>query len=148
MPKYYQPKKNNPYILQDKALYKQVFWLIMRYPALIEQRQQIIHDSPPPPDGLPNGKGRVGDPTQRKALLLAEISGQLEAIDQTIAELSVKYEKTCVGDRFDPYKAFVDFGTFSYYRSKPGKDAGPCYRTFNRYRSEFVFKVAKKLNYF
>lgn len=148
MPRYYQPKKGNPYILDDKALYKQVFWLIMRYPTLIEQRQRIIHGSPPPPDGMPNGKGTAGDPTQRKAMLLAEISSQLEAIDQTIVELSAKYERTCTGDKFDPYEAFVDYGAFCGYRSKPGRDCAPCYRTFNRYRSEFVYGVAKKLYYF
>ena len=148
MPRYYQPKRDNPYMLEDKALYKQVFWLIMRYPALAEQRLQIMHGSPPPSDGMPNGKGTVGNPTLRKAMLLAEISGQLEAIDQTMVELSAKYEKTCTGEKFDPYEAFVDYGVFCYYRSKPGRDAAPCYRTFNRYRSEFVYKVAKKLNYF
>lgn len=146
MPRNYQLKRNNPYRM-DHNLYMQITYMIKRYRDLILQYNGVLHGSTPPADGMPRGN-ETGDPTAKKAALMIELSCQITAIDDTIAELRGKYCRTCTGEIFDPYEAFLDYGVFCYYRSKPDKDEAPSYKTWKRYRAEFVYKVAKNLNYF
>ena len=146
MPRNHQPKRNNPYWMEHN-LRMQVLYLIKRYQDLIDQRNNAMYGSPAPPDGMPKGSGITGDPTQCKALVLAALSSQIEAIDQTIVELRGIYDSTCGSGLFDPYKAFKSYENFCYYRSDPNKDIAPSKITWKRYRSEFIYKVAKKLNY-
>lgn len=147
MARHYQPKNNNPYLLEHD-LYMQMFYTIRRYPKLSERREKVLFGSPPPPDGMPSGKGETSNPTERKAVVLAQLDAEIEAIEQTIIYLKGKYSDTYTGEEFDPYEAFMDYGVFCFYRSGKGKDIAPCKRTWNRYRSEFAYLVAKKLNYF
>ena len=147
MARHYQPKNNNPYSLEHD-LYMQMFYTIRRYPKLFERREKVLFGSPPPPDGMPSGKGETSNPTERKAVVLAQLDAEIEAIEQTIIYLKGKYSNTYTGEEFDPYEAFMDYGVFCYFRSGKGKDIAQCKRTWNRYRSEFAYLVAKKLNYF
>lgn len=142
----YQVRRNNPYRL-EKNLYKQVTYLVKRYHNLISRCNNIIHSSPPPPDGMPKGN-MTGDSTANKAARIEELQREITAIDDTIMEMRGKYSDTCTGEPFDAYESFDDYGVFCYYRSRPDKDEAPSYRTWLRYRSEFAYKVAKKLNYF
>lgn len=144
MPRHYQVKKNNPYIM-DKDVYMQMFYLIRCYPRLLGRREALLHGSPLPPDGQPRGSG-TSNPTEQKAMMLCTIGTQIEAIEQTIVYMRGKYS-TPERD-FDAYEAFMDYGVFCWYRSKPSKDMAPCKKTWYRYRSEFAYHVAKKLNYF
>lgn len=143
MPRHYQVKKNNPYIM-DKDVYMQMFYLIRCYPRLLGRREALLHGSPLPPDGQPRGSG-TSNPTEQKAMMLCTIGTQIEAIEQTIVYMRGKYS-TPERD-FDAYEAFMDYGVFCWYRSKPSKDMAPCKKTWYRYRSEFAYHVAKKLNY-
>ncbi len=147
MTRHYQPKTNNPYRLEHD-LYMQMFYKIRRYPTLIEERDKALYGAPPPPDGMPNGKGVTGNPTEKRALILMRIREDIEAIEQAMIYLRDKYRDTYTGEPFDPYESFMDYGAFCYYRSKKGKNTAPCERTWKRYRSEFAYIVAKKLNYF
>lgn len=142
----YQQKKSNPYYMPHDV-YMQALYKIKGYHELVRRRQKILHSSPPPPDGMPRGT-LSSNPTEKKALVLAVIDADLEAIEQAIIELQGKYSKTCTGEEFDAYEAFMDYGVFCYYRSKPRRDEGPHRSTWNRYRSEFAYLVMKKLNYF
>ena len=146
MPMDYQIKRKNPYRLEHN-LYKQVTYLIKRYHDLINQCNDILHNSPPPPDGMPKGN-ETGDPTAAKVALRLELQRQIAAIDDTISVLRCKYSDTCTGEPFDAYESFVDYGVFCYYRSRPDRDEAPSYRTWMRYKSEFVYGVSKKLHYF
>lgn len=146
MPREYQLKKNNPYYLDDRDIHMQMVYMIRNYPKLKSRREKLLYGSPPPSDGMPRGN-RTSNPTEEKALVLATISSQIEAVEQVVFELNAKYSKTYTGEPFDAYESFMDYGTFCYYRSKQCKDVAPCERTWKYYRSEFTYKLAKKLNY-
>ena len=146
MPKEYQPKRNNSHYM-DHNIYMQMKYLLENYPNLKEQRERLLYGSPAPADGLPKGNN-IGNPTEQKALVLCTIDGQIKAIEQVIFELQAKYSKTYTGKPFNAYKAFLDYSEFCLYRSKRNKDTAPCKRTWQYYRSEFTYKLAKKLNYF
>lgn len=147
MQEHYQAKHNNPYYIYDKNIYMQMIYMIKDYPELKKRRERILHGSPDPPDGQPKGT-KPSNPTEQKALILCTIDAQIKAIEQVIIELRSKYSKTYTGETFDAYEAFMDYGVFCYYRSKPGRDTAPCDKTWRRYRQEFVYKLAKKINYF
>ncbi len=147
MPRNYQITKNNPYHIANANTYRSVLYIIRDYDNLKRQREQILYGSAPPPDGMPRGNN-ISDPTSNRSILLATVESKIEAIDQTIFELNTKYSKTYTGEPFDAYEAFRDYGVFCYYRSKPGKELAPSTKTWSRYRSEFIYMVAKKLNYF
>ena len=146
MPREYQPKRNNPYYIDDRDIHMQMVYMIRNYPKLRARRERLLYGSPAPSDGQPRGNGTT-NPTEQKALVLATINGQIEAVEQVIIDLQGKYSRTCTGEPFDAYEAFMDYGVFCYYRSKPGKDEAPCERTWKYYRTEFTYKLAKKLNY-
>lgn len=128
-------------------MYMSVYYLIRSYKELKQRRTETIYASPKPPDGQPKGNA-LSDPTYSKVSVLYTLDEQIRAIEQTALELSEKYKKTYTGEPFDAVGAFLDFGTFSYYRSKKSRNVGPCKETWTRYRNEFCYKVAKKLNYF
>lgn len=143
----YQVKTNNPYYIGNINTYRETLYIVKDYHNLLRQREQILYSSPDPPDGMPGGSG-TSDPTYTKAAVLVTVERKIEAIEQTISKLRGKYSKTCTGELFDAYGAFEDYGVFCYYRSKPHREIAPCVRTWKRYRSEFLWNVAKKLNYF
>lgn len=143
----YQVKTNNPYYIGNINTYRETLYIVKDYHNLLRQREQILYSSPDPPDGMPGGSG-ISDPTYTKAAVLVTVERKIEAIEQTISKLRGKYSKTCTGELFDAYGAFEDYGVFCYYRSKPHRELAPCVRTWKRYRSEFLWNVAKKLNYF
>ena len=114
---------------------------------MLKQREQILIESPAPPDGMPRASG-TSDPTFSKASVLATVNTKIEAIEQTISSLRGKYADTYTGEPFDAYESFLDYAVFCYYRSRPERDAAPSYKTWRRYRAEFIWNVAKKLNFF
>lgn len=144
--RHYIPKRNNPYDMPHST-YMSVYYLIRSYEELKQRRREIPLESPPPADGLPKGN-RLSDPTADKAAVMLVLDMQLEAIEQTAFELKEKYSRTYTGESFDAIEAFMDYGVFSYYRAKKTKQEGPCRESWTRYRNEFCYKVAKKINYF
>lgn len=147
MPREYQLKRKNPYRIENSNTYRETLYIIMDYRNLLEQRKQILSSSPAPPDGMPRGSG-VSDPTFQKAAVLSVVETKLHAIEQTIFYLKGKYADTYSGEEFDAYESFLDYGVFCYFRSRPDRDLAPSERTWRYYRSEFVWHVAKKLNFF
>ena len=109
----YQYKKNNPYYIADKKIYKFLTATLQAYPSF----KKIPSD------------------------------GQKEAIEGVIDDMNVKYRATCTGEPFDAYGAYSDYRIFCYYRSNPNKDEAPSQRTWNRYRAEVIYSLAKKLKY-
>lgn len=61
----YQLMKNNPYYL-PRDTYKLTLSFIRSYPQLKEQLDDVIAESPAPPDGLPKGSS-TSDPTAQRA---------------------------------------------------------------------------------
>lgn len=147
MPREYQIKRSNPYHIENKNTYRETLYIVKDYPNLLRQREQILYASPAPPDGMPRGSG-ISDPTFSKAAVLVTVETKLAAIEQTISILRGKYADTCTGEGFDAYEAFLDYAVFCYFRSRPKKNEAPSVRTWRYYRSEFIWNVAKKLNFF
>lgn len=141
MPRNYQVQ--GPHRL-DHELYMRMFWLMRDYKRLQARKTRILYGSPPPPDGMPKGSG-TSNTTQHKAITLAAIDTDIRAIDEVIWDLKCKYAKTCTGEQFDPYGAYMDYGLFCYYRSRKLADRAPTRKTWQRYRNEFLYLLAKKL---
>ncbi len=142
----YTPKSKKEYYLEHN-LYMQILYMIRGYKNLKDRYYNIIHESPPPPDGMPRNN-KIGNPTEHKALTCAFILEQLIAIEQTIFELKAKYNNTYTDEEFDAHSAFMDYGAFCYYRSKKKRNISPHRSTWNAYRREFCYGVANRLNFF
>lgn len=140
-------QRGDKYHIEDHYLYMEMLNLMKGYNDMRRRRIKILYGSPAPPDGMPRGN-KTGTPTEDKALVLAAIDERLDAIDEVMAEMRGKYSKTYTGEEFAPYDAFMDYGVFCYYRSKKGRDEAPAQKTWSRYRSEVLYKLAKKLNLF
>lgn len=133
MSEYYQRKRNNPHWLPDDV-YRQTLSIVKNYREILCQRDSLL--------------SLTKNEREKKAAVLREVTRKAEAVEQTVFEMMAKYSDTYTGEPFDAYGAFRDYGVFCYYRSRREKDEAPCRRTWLRYRSEFVYKTAKKLNYF
>ena len=128
-------------------IYKMLTYMVRSYYELLERREEILNSSPKPADGMPRGSG-VSDPTADKATRLAVVDSQIHAISQVMCEMRNKYYNTCTGEPFEPLEAFNYYSVFCYYRSKPNKDEAPSRSTWYRYRSEFTYLLAAKLNFY
>lgn len=139
----YQTKKNNPYYIPHNV-YMQVLYKIKDYERLKQEQREILHASPPPLDGMPRGKG-VGDPTMAKAVRLANLSRQIEAIEESMAEMTGRWSGR-VYEGFDCYKAFFNEAYFNYMHIREDEsDAGPSRRTWNNFKSQLSIRIAQKL---
>lgn len=145
MARNYQVKSR--YHIDDHFLYMEMLNLMKGYNEMRARRTKILYGSPAPPDGMPRG-GNVGFPTEDKAVTLAAIDSRIEAIQEVLAEMQCKYGDTFTGEPFEPYEAFMDYGIFCYYRSRKDRDTAPTQKTWSRYRSEVLYKLAKKLKLF
>ena len=121
--------------------------MVKGYSEMRSRRTKILYGSPAPPDGMPRS-GRTGNPTEDKAVTLAAIDSRIEAIEEVMAEMKCKYGNTFTGEEFEPYEAFMDYGVFCYYRSRKERNTSPSQKTWSRYRSEVLYKLAKKLKLF
>ena len=82
MAKDYQQQKGNPYLL-PKTVYHRTLWVIRDYERLKAERNEILYSYSCEQDGLPHGSG-VGNPTEDKALKLAQIGRDMEAVEQAL----------------------------------------------------------------
>ena len=57
-----------------------VLWTIRGYARLLEQREEILEASPPPPDGQPGARS-PRSPVDDKAVRLADITTKIYAIE-------------------------------------------------------------------
>ncbi|MGN0107078.1 MAG: hypothetical protein ACI4A5_05190 [Hominilimicola sp.] len=133
MSEYYQRIKNNPYRLPDNV-YRQTAAIIRGYSEIRKQYDEII----------------LMDTAQRadKTSVLKELEKKMKAVEQCVIEMKEKYCRTYTNEEFPAREAYMDYGIFCYYRSRHGADTAPHRRTWLRYRQEFAWRTAKKLNYF
>lgn len=128
----YIPEKINI----TKNEYAQARILIRSLPELKEKRAKLMQASPPPPDGMPRGKGGTGDPTGDKASRIAEISERIKLIEscmETIPEeyrAGVKYYLT--------HRDVTRKRTITVFRLYCNPD------TFTRYVNAYVEEVARR----
>lgn len=125
----YQRQKNNKYILPS-ALYNKTIWQIRDYYRLKEVGNDIIYQQGIQYTGMPKGNS-LGDPTFQKAEKLAKVSDVIHAVEEAYEQIPPEYRKG-VWDNIQ-------------FRSPYPLDADR--RTYGRYKSRFVYMVARKLDY-
>lgn len=138
MPRNYQLKRYSKYLLPHDV-YMQMIYVIKDYNRLIQERERIMYGTPFN-DGQPRGTD-ISDPTESKAIRLAAINSEIEAIDQTSMEMIGRYSDRAIS--FKPLEAFHNYG---YFSGILGRNDGYCERTWKRYRQKFAYLVAKKLH--
>lgn len=124
----YQPKKNNPYLLPDN-LYGATVSHIRDYDRLKQRYDEILHGSPPPPDGMPRG-GDTGTPTEDKAIKREAIFNQLQCIEQALLMVPEEYRS----------------GVFREARYGGGYPCDAGRATYQRWKQRFIYWVADKMN--
>ena len=126
----YQRQKNNQYILPT-AVYNHTIWQIRDYRRLKEALADIPQESPESPDGMPRGRGGVGDPVYAKAVKMAAIRRVVDAIESELKAIPSEYRRG-VWESIQERKRFPNDADRS---------------TYGRYKSKYVYSVAVRLNY-
>ena len=124
----YQRKKTK-YSLPT-AVYHQTLWQIRDYYRLRELRDEILGSSAGPPDGMPGGSGHTGDPTQAKAIKLAEASRLVGIIDDELRRIPEEYRG----------------GVWRSIQFREPYPIDATRVTYSRWKSRFVYGVAHRLN--
>ena len=121
-----QRQKNNPYKLPHN-LYMRMLYLVLDYERIRSEREDIINGSPPA-DGVPHSG--VGNPTEHKAIRLAELNGSCTAIEKALSAVPAEYRKAIWNN--------------ICYQSPYPIIAGEA--TYKRWRCRFIYEVAKNLH--
>lgn len=141
----YQRKKSK-YVLPGNV-YMQIKYRIKDYDRLLRDKTNILYGGASASNGMPRGC-ETSDPTQDKAIKIAYIDRELDAIDQSVIEIRGEYSKK-VYENFDPIKAYWNYDYFNYMFVRTKEDSnGPCRRTWSYFKGKFSYKIAKRLNLF
>lgn len=114
----YQRQKNNKYILPN-AVYHTTLWQIRDYFRMKENAQDILDESPAPPDGMPRS-GDIIDQVYIKAHRRAIYIDKIKVIDDAIKTIPEEYRKGIWNNiiRGDRYPADAERATYGHYKSK------------------------------
>lgn len=123
----YQPYKNNKYLL-PKPLYRMTLAFIRDHSRKVTEYNQIMEESPLPPDGQPKGTVK-GNPTERDGIRRAELRDAILAVDTALEDIPQEYRKG-VWLNITEYKRYPD-------------DADP--RTYRTYKQRFIWYVAHNM---
>ena len=91
MPRNYQCKKGNPYLLPHD-IYMRVLYTIKGYDRRKAEYESLLYESMLPPDGQP-GCGKLADKTADNGIKRALIFQELEAIDQALLMIPPEYQQ-------------------------------------------------------
>ena len=144
MPRNYRPKQIER--LLPHNVYMQVIYIIKDYHRMRQERQNILF-STQSHDGQPRGS-QTSDTTAAKAVKLAALADRIDGVDRAIHDTNALYADKVKRDdveQFDALDAFADYGTFCYMLYNPAQETQPAYRTWNRFKSAFAYKVAENL---
>lgn len=123
----YQRKKNNPYMLPT-TIYRQVVWIVRDFDRMCDEYDDMIWDSPEPPDGQPRG-ANIGKPTEREAVKRALLAERINAVEQSLKVVPEKYREAVLLN--------------VQYCKKYPKDYSR--NTYGKWRARFLFEIAKKM---
>ena len=114
------PKRNNLYKLPHNV-YMQMLYLLKDYPRI---KKELLNDN------------------KNKHVFRMINAG----IFETILEMKEEYKKRAAvyGD-LEPYKAFFEYGYFSYMFARKTSELGASKSAWNLYRSKFAYKLAERL---
>ena len=124
MPREYQKRRNNPYILPDN-LYKMIKYAVKDYDRLKGEYIDALYASPGK-----DGTDGIGRPTEQRAIKRDAIFRQLEIIEQSLMMIPSEYRR----------------GVFDEARYGGGFpiDAGTA--TYQRWKQRFIYYTAKNMN--
>lgn len=123
----YQRLRNNPYKLPH-SLYKRMIDLVRDYERIKRQRADIIN-STPEHDGVTSNV--LGNPTENKAIKIAMLSRDCEAVEKALAKIPEEYHKGIMNN-------------ILYHMKYPYT---ACERTYGYHKSKFIYLIAENLNY-
>lgn len=86
----YQREKNNMHRLPN-AVYKQALWQIRDYYRMKEELQDILDESPSPPDGMPHGSG-IGKPVEAVVIRREKYADKVRAIEKALDLVPEEYQ--------------------------------------------------------
>lgn len=112
----YQRQKNNPYKTPHN-LYMRMLYLVRDYERIKAERADILCSSPAH-DGQPHTG--LSNPTENKAIKLAMLSQDCEAVEKALQDVPEEYRKgimdnICYGA---PYPYTAHRNTYSYWRTR------------------------------
>lgn len=123
----YQRKKNNKYIL-PATVYNRTIWLIRDYYRLKEKEKDIIGLSNISLDGMPKGS-ITGDQTSKQAVKLTDIRSITVPVEEELQRIPEEYREGI-------------WENIIYKRAFPmNADRS----TYGRYKSKFIYAVAKRV---
>ena len=130
MPRNYQRTTNNPYLLPHN-LYMRVLYLVRDYDRLSDEYFTVLNSGSSSFNSSRKASGNPS-PTENKAIRLASISAELNAIDKALYDIPPEYR--------DGVKQNV------IYNSRFPINAGVA--TYKRHKQRFIFNAAKYLKLF
>lgn len=120
------------YVLKSTGLPRyvdaQVKAVLKGYNAMRDEYDNMLQESPDPPDGQPRGSGST-DPTSRAAARRADIKQKLEAVEQSILSIPEEYRQGV-------------WDNAVYGASYP---ANADRTTYWRYKAKFFRRIAKRM---
>ena len=128
--KEYQRQKGNKYIL-PKPVYNMTVWQIRDYHRLKDKAESILESSAPPSDGMPRGTD-IGNTVESKAMEREFILDKIKTIDASKLNIPQEYREGVWNN--------------TVHQMPFPKDADRS--TYGRYKSRFVYQVAKGLNFY
>ena len=116
MPKDYQPKLYKQYTL-PKNVYRQMVWLVRDYDRLKSEQEAIINQSP---NTYVRDKSKHGDPTAYKAIKIASMSKETDAIEAALAAVPPEYRSGIFNAiRYDArYPDYAHENTWRHWRKR------------------------------
>lgn len=114
----YQRINNNPYYL-PRDVYRLVLSFIRSYPELKERLDDIINESPEPPDGMPSGSA-TSDPTAQRAARIEPLTGDIRIIERALEIAPEVYRKPTLDNiiYYRPYPSWADRRTFGRWKQR------------------------------
>lgn len=125
----YQRKKNNKYILPN-AVYHQTLWCIRDYYRMKERMDEILMESPAPPDGMPSDHNLSNEP-QNKAEKRDPLFIKTQIIESSLTEIPEEYRK----------------GVWENIQHGSGFPRTADRSTYGRWKSRYIYSVAVKMEF-
>lgn len=107
----------------------QIIYIIRDYDRLKASQDDLILESPPPPDGMPRGSG-TGDPTANKASKIEKVHDEVKAIEKAMNGIPVEYLQPIL-DNIKEGTRFPDYAN---------------YKTWKNYKRILIRKVGENLD--
>jgi len=133
MPRNYQPAKNNKYWLPHNV-YMRVLYIVRDYPRMKAEQNDIIHTAPA--DEYNGSKKEHGDPTANKAVKIAMMSRETDAVDYAMKKIPIEYRNAIWVNITHGKSAEQSSALIPAHKN-----------TFRLWRSRFCYYIAERLHY-